>query len=1205
MLPLQPEKSLPDPTELRPVILLGLMTADFKDSMIARALHHRSQLPDHACGEFDSILNAEVMIPKFPKYPAKAPLPLLKQAILRDIHKSDRLMVAVLKTWFISQSSLRDLVIEHLSKRNIVVDFTDFEAYQFNGYWPYDDWSSLCDEILEAHGSWDRDEVALMLCGVTCKLPMSLATRAEDKSGMMKADPLHQALIYLKELSADSPQWEADVPTFLSSIAEISEEKAAERAAMESLEELTKTLSEFRGRHSWQLEYFEIDIPDWTRPPHFNTSILAEAHRLLERLSDFFEEHKSIPEKGSSLTETRHLNKKREEVEDNILRVKSELDEVLTTGNESDEAPYQATSNTFGSAPNLQTEVSEVSADATLADLQLSDGGLDFNPTRTNYTVVLPNRVDNLTIALVPNVAGSAVDLSVESPEHNEVSCVQTEAGSYRVENIGVGHTSILVTVTAEDGATNQTYELSVERAPSDDATLRSLHSTAGELEFDPAVKNYSIDLANGVKGLSVTFQTTHASATVIATLGHADGTIANLATPENGVYDVLGLGDGQTTLSLSVTAENGITTHTYRLTLTSCSIPASDHTELMWSLVAEDDLAGAYWISKSLVTKGLVHPLLPTLLKASQAARWLSPESRDFVEDLFMTVSDTSSPFDDDTLVMLGLAASIQSSIVAPETNLLAWLNSPTCLPSLERIVSPIRDFASLGHALRPNYIRGDEWHQRLQGLIKEASSNAHTWLGNSSKRYHNLVRANNVWRHLCTDNGMLNNLLRTVADDHRSEIATVKSDVEALGQEAYRVELINETDQALRSSPKNAIAGAARDWLHRGIIQATTLATRWCDLVDRENDSRTQSQNQWLSDHVAELRTEIAAASQDVLDDLSTVASDSERGDLVASALCLTRSIHRLLDYLSIKHDAGHLSVVPSVVSDLWKVNQNAGFSEHDTSPNSQIEIALSRRLLWIPAVDLTDDGLPANGKEPIDLQRAEVDWFSSDTPLEAVVRSRIDNGDFRFLELLSLDSATGQTVRPEVMYSSDLVTARETLEEHRNRAREAVEQATSDGVIEFEGAHWSEWTHSLEDITIDKILNFRQAHDILEEIVVSVKEDSINRREELTKDWTTLIRDLRKDTNVALEVLEELSNTFKLASDDSLDIRVMEDCVSRIRNYRSGDLQNLVPARLESSHTLEDFLQFCENTGDLQPHATGNHGLKHLLRRSKGEE
>ena len=1192
-----PEESLPDPVDLPTAVLLTLIPAEFTESVVTRVINQRSQLTSDARAKLDVVLNDEVSIPQFPRYPAKAPPPILKQAILRHVRESESLVTAILKVWFASQCELRDLVLERLREIDMAVSFPDFEEYQLNGYWPYDDWSSLCDEIVEAHGSLDRDEVGLMLCCVTGKLPMSLATRTEDESRMIKSDLLHQTVTYLKELPANSTQWEADVPTFLSSIAELSEAKAAERADAASLEDLIKALSDFGDQYSQLLEYFELDISDWTDPTHFDASVLADVHGLLARLSGFFDEHRLIPQRGSSLTETKYLNEKREELEHRILCVKSELDQVLTVEGGPDEPPHKPTSDELSLMPDTQTEVPEASTDATLSDLQLSEGGFEFDPTKANHTVLLPNRVDSLLIAPVPNVPTATVDVSVESPEHDGTNCVQAEVGRHRVENVGVGQTTVAVTVTAEDGASSQVYILSILRAPSDDAALRSLHSTEGELEFDSALREYSIDIADGSRDLSVVFETAHDSATVMATLEHPDGTIVDLITSESGVCEILGLADGQSTLSLAVTAEDGVTTHTYRLTLTHRFRPTSDHAALMWSLVAEDDLAGAYWISKSLAAQRQVPSNLPTLLKAVQAARWLSPESRGFVEDLFAIVSQTDPSFGDDAYVMLALAASIQPSIVAPETNLLAWLVAPSRFPSLGKLVTPVRNFANWGYALGPEHIRGDEWHRRLQNLIGEASSNARLWLEDSSKRHQKFVRANTVWRHLCAEGGILNKLLSTVADDHRSEASTVNSDVEALNQEAFRTDLINETDQSLRSNPQSDIAGAARDWLHRGIIQGTDIATRWCDLVDRENDSRTQSQNQWLSDHVAELRTEIAAASQDALDDLSKVASDSERSDVAASALCLTRSIHRLLDHLRIDHGEDHPSIMPPVVADLQQVNQNAGFSGRGIGPNSQIEIALSRRLLWIPAVELRDDGLPANAEEPIDLQRAEPDWFSTDTPLDVVVVSRIGNGDFRFLDLLSLDSATGQPGKPEVAYSTDLAAARETLEEHHRRACDAVEQAASDGVIEFEGARWSELTYSLEDIAVDKIRNFKQAQDVLETIEVSVRGERINRREELTREWKTCMRDLGEDTSVAPEVLEELTTTFKLASrDDSLDIRVMEDCVSRIRNFQSGDPQDLVRTPSESPRrTLEDFLRFSLGIGE----------LRRVFVRSKDEE
>ena len=225
-----------------------------------------------------------------------------------------------------------------------------------------------------------------------------------------------------------------------------------------------------------------------------------------------------------------------------------------------------------------------------------------------------------------------------------------------------------------------------------------------------------------------------------------------------------------------------------------------------MWSLVSQDDIAGAYWVSKSLASQGQVPPTLPLVLKAVQGARWLSPDSEDFTEDLFTTVSETSHPFDDDALSILGLAAALQPSIVAPETNLLAWLLAPDSLSFLEVIVSPVRNFANRGYALRPEHIRGDEGQRRLNDLIKEAGSDAGRWLEESGMRRHNLVRATNVLLHLCASGGMLNDLLSPAVDDRRGEAARVRSDISALRQDSYRLEVIAEADRSVSGleSPK-----------------------------------------------------------------------------------------------------------------------------------------------------------------------------------------------------------------------------------------------------------------------------------------------------------------------------------------------------------------------------------------------------------------
>ena len=800
----------------------------------------------------------------------------------------------------------------------------------------------------------------------------------------------------------------------------------------------------------------------------------------------------------------------------------------------------------------------------------------------------------------VLNRVGATVAVTVGAPDNDNI-IAETDTGGYRITNIGISETLIIVSVTAEDRSTSRAYALAASRAASDDATLKSLELTVGELRFNANVANYEIDIPSGTEDLDATFETSHPAAKVVATFEHLDGQTVDALETNDGSLSVRALPIGQSVLNIAVTAEDSVSTKLYEVAVTTQSSSAMDHVALMWSLVAQDDLAGAYWISKSLANHGNASSQLPALLKAAHAARRFLPESKGFVGDLFNIVMETETPFDDDAQAMLGLAAAIQPSLVAPEANLFAWLVAPSCVSSLEGIVGPIRDFANLGHALGPEYVRGDEWHRRLEQLIVESSSRAREWLTDATKHRHTLARANNVWRHLCAEEGILGNMHKTVVSDVRPGVAKVRSDVEDLNQGSFIDEVIDDTDRTLNPNARNEIAGAARVWLNQRITEAVNIAADWCDLVEKANNSERGSQNQWLLDHVTELRSKIAAASEEIFEDLHRVSTCADKKDLAASARCLARSLHLLLLYMRVEHEGNVPSEAPQIVYDLQRVNQNA--ARHGLGDDVDIETALSRRLLWMPGVELEDDGTPSVPEHPVDLERATSDWFSGDAPLAQMVTSRVSAGDFRFLAILSPESTNGEPGDLENLFSPDLTTARETLQGHWDHTRAAVEQAVSDGVIEFEGMRWSELTNALVDIPVEQTRNFKRAHDTLDWIESTIENDRSVRRNELMTEWNPLLMDLQEDPTVESVVAADLSKTFTLASQrDSLDIRIMEDCVSRVRNHTSGDGQDLLPVRLESHSTaLEDFLTFSEIAVDSQSFSGAGNTLRTLLRRS----
>ena len=1212
--------SLATPQDLRLSTLFKMMNADFRDSVVAHVLNSRSDLSDDVHESLDATINREVRVERYPTRPERAPMPFLKPAIIRELQKSEALVSAVLNAWFSSQVSLKQLVEEHLLSREIAIDYPDFKTRELNGYWSFDDWKVERDAIVEVHKDIEGDDVALMLCCVTGKMPIEMEARPEERNRTVEQAILDQTLSYLEGLPADSPEWDR-VPDFLSSVARLSDDKAAEREAMASRKALETVLEEFRTEYSDKLEYYQLGVADWVAPSGGDGSVVSEALRLLNQLRGLIDESDSIPDRGATHAETTRLFGEREAVIHRIQGVKSRLDGILSPydgpdntpdmSNVGEEGPDEAAPGTEpgkgDSVAAVKSQAPEMSTDATLSDIRFLDRHLDFDPSILEYPVVLENSTEFVTITPVANHPDTTIAVIVESQDDGASRSVDPTDGAYTLENIPVGLTRILITTTAEDRATTRSYSLPVMRGPSSDATLKVLTPSVGDFEFSPDMTEYSSEVDGEVDGLSFVLETAHDDATVEVSLERPEGAAIDVLTFEDGRCTISDLPEGRSALSIVVTAGDGTSTLTYTVVLSRETSEGADHAELMWSLVAQDDLAGAYWISKSLAAQGQAPPSLPLLLKAVQGARWLSPDSEDFIEDLFTTVSEASYPFEDDALSILSLAAALQPSIVAPETNLLAWMLVPDRLPFLEGLVSSVRSFANRGYALRPEHIRGDEGQRRLDDLIGEASSDAGRWLEESGMRRHNLVRATNVLLHLCANGGMLNDLLRPAIDDRRGEAARVRSDVDALRQDSYRLEVIAEADRSVSgSSPRNEITGAARSWLNRAIGEACDLAARWCSLVERDDEAKMQAQNQWLSDQVSELRTQVESASGMVLEELSRVASDSRQSDVSASAICLARSIDGMLDYLSIERDPDPQSRPASIVSDMQTIIRNSRSVVSDNGQVGQLEAGLSRRLLWIPSVDLSQDGRPVNPQIPVNLSEINEDCWSGSIPIDEVVRSRVEASDFRFLDLLETVWVASRSDDMHGFYSADLSVAKETLAEHLSVVRDEVDQAANDGVIEYEGARWSEFAHALDDILDDDVLNFREVHDTLDRIQRSVGDERTRRREELIGDWAGLNEESSLGaSDREMEFLNELAATFELASrDESLDIRVMEDCVSRMRNYRSGDLQDFDlggGGRLRT--TLEDFLTFSGVTGDGQTHFGGS-GLRNLVRRSRDQ-
>ena len=114
------------------------------------------------------------------------------------------------------------------------------------------------------------------------------------------------------------------------------------------------------------------------------------------------------------------------------------------------------------------------------------------------------------------------------------------------------GVTNLKVTVTAEDGVTKKTYTIAVTRqAPSTDCSLKSLSIPGVALspDFSSGIFDYSAEVAYTVDQLHVDYAVSHSKATVVV---HSPALVAGAVTD----------------ITLTVTAEDGVTQRTYTISV-------------------------------------------------------------------------------------------------------------------------------------------------------------------------------------------------------------------------------------------------------------------------------------------------------------------------------------------------------------------------------------------------------------------------------------------------------------------------------------------------------------------------------------------------------------------------------------------------------------------------------------------------------------
>ena len=612
------------------------------------------------------------------------------------------------------------------------------------------------------------------------------------------------------------------------------------------------------------------------------------------------------------------------------------------------------------------------------------------------------------------------------------------------------------------------------------------------------------------------------------------------------------------------------------------------DLESLMWSLVAEDDLSAAYWVARHLSEQNYRDVVPPSLLMAIQGSRWLVPESNRYVSELFEFTKEYDGTNANSPRELLELAASLRSSLIAPHSNMWGLLKAPEACPSAGSIVSIFGEFARYGHTLRPEYIEGMGESVRYQEDIVAASEDAKYWLESApARRYSTFQPATNLWIHLTGDGGAISEVLAPVIVDDRTRVQLVKESIE----EDFD-DLIDRIGRSLADGPWGPITGRARNWLINGITEANGLAERWCELVEHERDAREGVRDSYLIDMVTNLRSEVQRHSNQLIEALSELTTDSQRMDIAAAAQCALRSMGEVMQSLDINIDVDFPCVTP-VVSELSVINQNSG--------SHGLSAAIARRLLWTDSVDFREDG-NWEGQSLDGVIHSLSKGVSETMPLEKAIQQRFTIQDFRFFELmmrasLPIEQKESLKNRCEMAQQDSLV----TLKRHVEDVEERVIQAVRDGVIEIDDDNWILYDLVIADIAEvldaeDEILNYAPLSIQLQDVQEGIERQELERQNDLQEEWN---KAFSEPVEIQAPAVQAWREKFEEARDNR-NIRVMEECVIRLNDHSLGEPLPDSDSIDAEHDLLTEFVNFVDDKPNIEEYVKDSGGLVSLRSR-----
>ena len=358
------DKQTDAPTAFGIRALFACMNEEYTGNMVNRVLNSLGRASPEAKRSFQTELDKlNLRVPGFrnASVALRSNPQRLKDPVRHGLIRSDDLAAAALKIWAESQQDLLETVKERIDDVGryigVSAEYPDFSDNSLRGHWPKEGWERESDRFAQLDESLDKDDIALMMCYVSGKLP------GMDDSEQ-KPDPMSEAVrelpdilkllalcaVDLENLPVSAPEWESDIPEFAEKIAEVVGAKREERNRAATLDSF---IAEIRNEFSTELAYMEADTAAWSAASIPASEDIPKVLDTCEQLRAALTEYRAVRESppAATRTEERERRDKSDRLEDLIENLLGSIDRRMAGEPTPDDDPPDKSTRSKDSAP--------------------------------------------------------------------------------------------------------------------------------------------------------------------------------------------------------------------------------------------------------------------------------------------------------------------------------------------------------------------------------------------------------------------------------------------------------------------------------------------------------------------------------------------------------------------------------------------------------------------------------------------------------------------------------------------------------------------------------------------------------------------------------------------------------------------------------------------------------------------------------------